>query len=122
MPYADPAKRRVFSKFRQRKYRLGHPSWRRDQHLRLTYGLTQDQWDAIFLAQGFRCAACQTLQAGRTNTGKDGCWHTDHDPLKKKGDLGFIRGILCHWCNLALHRHQTAISLRLLADYLEKHQ
>lgn len=119
MPYSDPVVNRNAAKLRQRKFRVLHPTNRRDQHLRLTYGITEEQWNNTFAAQGYRCASCHTLHAGRTSFGKSGCWHTDHDPDKKIGDPGFVRGILCHWCNIALHKHQTAASLRALADYLE---
>lgn len=106
---------------RREQLSLYNPTWRRDQHLRLTYGITQQQWDELFLKQGRSCAACKRHDAGRTKFGKGACWHTDHNPKYKKDDLRFVRGILCHWCNLAAHRHQTPATLRALADYLEQH-
>lgn len=121
MPYADPVKRRINNAHRQASFRVSHSSFRRDQHLRLTFGMTQPEWDDLFASQGFVCASCGSDKAGRTKQGKDGCWHTDHNPDKIKGEPGFVRGILCHWCNIALHKHQTPRTLRLLALYLEKH-
>jgi hypothetical protein len=76
---------------RQRKKRADHPTWRRDQHLRLTYGLTQIAWGALFEQQNRCCAACGNKTAGRTKFGKDACWHTDHNPAYTKGHPKFIR-------------------------------
>lgn len=121
MPYANPTEARHYGKLRQRKYRLDHPTWRRDQHLRLTFGMTQDDWAWLFLSQGGKCASCRTDTAGRTAQGREACWHTDHNPNRTKEDPQYVRGILCHWCNIAAHRHQTSTSLRSLADYLEQH-
>jgi hypothetical protein len=126
MPYAKTRagreKRRVQQQMRRDKLgmngRRAHRSW----HLFRTYGITADEWDIRFSAQGFRCAACGTLEAGRTFNRKSPAWHTDHNPAYPKGHPKFIRGILCHWCNIALHKRQTPSTLRALADYLEKHQ
>jgi hypothetical protein len=122
MPYKDPEKRRQASRTRQAKHRLAHPTFRRDQHLRLTFCITLHQWNMLFAAQGFACAACGSRYAGRTSNGKDSCWHTDHNPRLSKAHPHFIRGILCHWCNIALHSRQTPATLRALATYLERHQ
>lgn len=122
MPYADPAKRRKFDMLYMRRKRAKFPTWRRDQHLRLKYGMTQKAWDQMLAAQGYCCASCGRADPGRTKFGKDGCWHTDHNPTKQKGEPGYVRGILCHWCNIALHQYQTSQTLCALADYLERHQ
>ena len=56
------------------------------------YGLTLDQWDAIFESQGRKCKCC-----GTTTPGGRHLWVTDHDHAT---DL--IRGILCNHCNTTL--------------------
>jgi hypothetical protein len=121
MPFKDPLIRREKARLRMRRYRYTHPNYRRDQHLWLTFGITFDEWAERFKTQKFSCAACGTAQAGRSGQGKDGCWHTDHNPALTKADPRYVRGILCHWCNIALHRHQTPVTLHALANYLEKH-
>jgi hypothetical protein len=56
------------------------------------YGLTQEAWDAMFAAQGHRCATCHTVSLnGKAK------WHTDHCH-----ETGVVRGILCGLCNKAL--------------------
>lgn len=122
MPHKDIDKRRKYSREFKRAFQVRRPTWRRDQHLRLTFGITQVEWDALFERQGYCCAACGSNTAGRTSVGKDGCWHTDHNPAYTKGHLKFIRGILCHWCNLAANKRNTPATLRTLADYLERNQ
>ena len=109
---------------RKKRERLGSGGKRstRDKQLYCKYGITADDWDNLFMAQGNRCAACGTLQAGRTANGKGTAWHTDHNPEYAIGHSKFVRGILCHWCNIALHKRQTPSTLRALADYMEKHQ
>lgn len=56
------------------------------------YGLSPEQWDAMFEAQGRCCAICLTDDSG-------GRWHTDHDgTIGKKA----VRGILCVRCNIGI--------------------
>lgn len=57
------------------------------------YGLTQVTWDALFEAQGRRCASCGSQTSKRVRGG----WATDHDHA-----TGRVRGILCTLCNIAL--------------------
>ena len=80
------------------------------------FGLTVEQWDQLFCGQQRRCAACGSSDP------KGLFWHTDHNPNKRRGDSGFIRGILCGPCNLKAGKNTTSDELRALADYLEKHQ
>lgn len=87
-----------------------HARAMRDKHLRKTYGITADQWDAMFERQGNVCAICGSDDPGRSRG-----WHTDHDH-----ETGAIRGILCHGCNVALgHAGDSADRLRAMADYLD---
>lgn len=56
------------------------------------YGLTLEQWDTMFEAQGRRCACC-----GATSPGSKLGWHVDHVHGTKE-----IRGIVCLKCNQIL--------------------
>jgi hypothetical protein len=91
----------------------GHHSqawWRR--HLRKTYGLTLEAYDAILAAQGGRCPGCGTA-INRTLQGR---LAVDHDHA-----TGQIRGLLCSGCNLAVgNARDNPSTLRNLADYLER--
>ncbi len=64
----------------------------RRKALKRKYGITLEQWEELFTAQGQRCAICQRDHPGRTSG-----WALDHNH-----DTGEIRGILCHRCNVAL--------------------
>lgn len=88
-------------------------SLRAKSHLKCKYGISTEEWDAMFSAQGFRCASCKSGDP-RSKKG----WATDHDHKS-----GRVRGILCPGCNLALgHIDDDATRLRALADYIEAHQ
>lgn len=68
--------------------RLAAREAKRTAKLRRKYGLQPGDWDAMFEAQGRRCACCGT---------PDAAWHTDHDH-----DTGKVRGIICARCNTRL--------------------
>jgi hypothetical protein len=94
------------------RWRAAHPLAARNRARVRKYSITETEWDARFIAQGSCCAVCKKLEP----ESKKG-WHTDHNHV-----TGRVRGILCHWCNTALHKRQTPAILRGLANYLEKHQ
>lgn len=61
------------------------------------YGVTREQWLALFEAQGNCCACCRRSEpvwlASDNRTG----WHIDHDHATKQ-----LRGILCNGCNVMI--------------------
>lgn len=86
---------------------------RRASTIQRKYGLTAEQWDALFVAQGSACAnpSCRVVDPGSRSG-----WHTDHCH-----STGKVRGILCHGCNVAVgHAKDQPTVLRGLADYLEQ--
>ncbi|MFJ8041191.1 endonuclease VII domain-containing protein [Kitasatospora sp. NPDC096147] len=83
----------------------------RDARLRATYGLTTEEYQRLFEAQGGRCAICQETR--RTNLAVDHCHKTEA-----------IRGLLCQRCNgqlLARGARDRPEVLRRAAEYLEKY-
>lgn len=84
----------------RRLWAAAHPDKIRKYHLR-AYGLTEERYNAILLAQENSCGIC-----GANNPGGRGTWHIDHDHdccSKKASACGkCIRGLLCGNCNLAL--------------------
>lgn len=71
------------------------------------YKITQEQFDALFLSQGSKCAIC-----GRQDSGWKGRWHLDHDHSCCDGAKSCgkcIRGILCQPCNLLLARAKDSV-------------
>jgi hypothetical protein len=80
----------------------------RRRHLLVTYGITQEQYDTMFEAQGGVCAICGGKR--RYLLAVDHCHKT-----------GRVRGLLCKLCNgriLTAAKDDPAI-LRRAADYLE---
>lgn len=85
--------------------------YRRKQHFREKYGLTIEQRDELLQKQGGVCACC-----GATSPGNKYGWVVDHCH-----EVGIVRGILCHHCNVALGNvKDSAEHLYALITYLEK--
>lgn len=73
------------------------------------YGLTTDDWDRMFAAQGGTCAVCRG--------GDDRTLHVDHNHV-----TGVVRALLCWGCNVAIAMAgESSERLRLIASYLEEH-
>jgi hypothetical protein len=83
-----------------RQYRIDHPEevYRavRKYHLKKTFGITLEQYDAMLMKQGRRCAICNTTDP-RGRGKKETTWDIDHN-----AKTGEVRGLLCHPCNLVL--------------------
>jgi hypothetical protein len=80
----------------------------RASYIKRTFGLTPEEYDALFAAQDGVCAICQQRPAV----------HIDHDH-----DTGRIRGALCFGCNGGLGQFgDDPELLRRAIDYLEKHR
>ena len=60
-------------------------------HLRRTYGITLEQYDALVAQQNGGCAICDGPPT------RYGVFHVDHSHL-----TGGVRGLLCSRCNQAL--------------------
>jgi len=71
------------------KWRKANPG----AYKKLTYGITQEEYDALLVKQKGRCAICGTKRAG----GRHKVFHIDHDHT-----TGVIRGLLCWPCNAGL--------------------
>jgi len=84
------------------------------------YGLTADEWLAIFERQGGVCAVCRKLPStGRLNV--------DHEHVKGWKKLPaderkkYVRGLLCYVCNhRVLTRGVTVERLRGAVEYLSR--
>jgi hypothetical protein len=75
------------------------------------YGLTEVEYDAMWVAQGCRCKSCGCISI----THKKG-WCIDHNHA-----TGHVRGIICAPCNImAGHAKDVSAHLRLVADYLDR--
>lgn len=84
------------------------------------YGLTEETFAALIVAQGGRCAIC-----GTDDPGGRGAWHVDHDHACCPGRVTCggkcIRGLLCTLCKtgLGMFRDNPAI-LESALGYLNR--
>lgn len=83
--------------------RAAHGRW-----ILKTYGLTLEQYEALYEAQGGVCYICQRA------TGKTRRLAVDHDHA-----TGYVRGLLCKPCNSVLaHFRDDAATAWRAYDYL----
>lgn len=88
----------------------------RDGQLKRDFGITLEQYQALFVSQGGVCAVCQSAE-NDTRDGNRKWLAVDHDHTDNT-----IRGLLCTNCNNGIGRFKdNAIALRRAADYLEAH-
>jgi len=100
-----------FSKWHS-DYKTSHPMAARDAVRKWKYGITTEEWEAMFDAQGRVCKICG-INHPRSPRG----WHTDH-VLDENGKV-VVRGILCAHCNTSLKSYLTPALLRKMANYVE---
>jgi hypothetical protein len=105
-----------------KQYNFNHPEGRKEQqkryhkkhprsYLKRKYGLTLEQWELLFEAQGRCCAICKST----TPRFNRNWWSTDHDHV-----TGKFRGILCHKCNCALGNVDDSVyCLQRMVEYLQ---
>ena len=76
--------------------------------IKKTYGITGEQYEALYEAQGRTCAICKRA------TGKSKRLAVDHDH-----GSGFVRGLLCSTCNNILGYIRDDVALASgIASYL----
>ena len=104
---------------RQAQTHDDNPSRRRSIHLFRRYGLSLEDFESMFEAQGSACAICRTTSPGKRE------WTVDHDHSHHQNARGCrdcVRQILCYHCNLMLGMaRDNAETLRAAAEYLERH-
>jgi Recombination endonuclease VII len=86
------------------KYRTTHQKQvlayaRRYHWKKVGIDITDDDYDALFEAQGGLCAICRRPGGSRR-------LHVDHDH-----DTKYIRGLLCHKCNVGLGNFDDSVLL-----------
>jgi hypothetical protein len=88
----------------------------RDSVYRRKFGIGIEDYDAMFSAQGGRCAICNTDQP--TGHGaKNGRFSVDHDHA-----TGEVRGLLCAGCNTALGGFKDDVEIMKSAiHYIQGH-
>lgn len=79
------------------------------EHIGRTYGITAEEYQAIYEAQGGRCYICQRATGARRKLA------VDHDH-----DSGYVRGLLCRPCNHKVlgHLRDDTEALQRAINYL----
>ena len=84
--------------------RLAHGRW-----ILKTYGITSEQYEALYEAQGGVCYICRRATGATRKLAVDHCHVT-----------GWVRGLLCKPCNsLLAHVRDDEATLKRAAYYLE---
>lgn len=97
-------------------YQLNSAEIRKKLRLK-RYGITVDEYEAMYRKQRGQCAVCKAT-AGGVKHGKPTLLSIDHDHVTNK-----VRGLLCEKCNFAIGlMEDTPARLRQAAAYLEKHR
>jgi hypothetical protein len=87
-----------------------HQARHRRERLRARFGITVEQFDAMFAAQNGRCAICSTDDFGKVRP------HVDHCHI-----TGIVRGLLCAPCNQGLGNFRdNQDRLRKAIAYLDR--
>lgn len=82
-----------------------------DYHYQSEYGLTYQQVEDMKMAQGYRCAICETIFLSTKDA------HVDHSHT-----TGKVRQILCSSCNLGIGKFkESKETLQKAIEYLERH-
>jgi len=91
-----------------KKFALRH----RNDHLKRTFGITQDVYEELLESQSGRCAIC-----GSSNPGK----HVRHFDVDHGHTTGVVRGLLCNNCNRGLgHFQESEIVLIAALAYIRR--
>lgn len=131
IPYKTEDERRTAIRESRRRWHEKHPykydkerdysPRRQRQHtsrkLLKSFGITLEQYEEMFLAQGGVCAVCHEAETAGKN-GKPFRLAVDHDH-----ETGKIRQLLCMRCNFMLgHIENNKLLLEALQAYIKKHK
>lgn len=88
-PHPGPRCATHHRRVREKRRRASHAG-----HVTKTYGITAEEYDAIYRAQGGKCYICQRATGARRRLA------VDHDH-----GTGYVRGLLCKTCNYRVLGH-----------------
>jgi hypothetical protein len=79
--------------------------------LKSRYGITLEQYNAMYKAQGGKCAICEKAHR-----------HENALPVDHEHATGKVRGLLCHSCNRSLHWFDDPELAKRAQDYVAKYK
>lgn len=99
-------------RIKKKRYHETNPYIKRKSYLKLTYGLTLTDYDALYKQQNGLCKICQA-----NNAKNKGHKHLYVDHCHK---TGIIRGLLCFPCNSAIGQLEDNVeNMKRAIEYLE---
>lgn len=112
--YASNETYRQKTKDRVRKWEINNPERRAVVQAKASrkykFGITDEQYQSMIIAQGSCCALCGSQDHGRSGNGRRSTgkrkwvaknWNIDHSHK-----TGVVRGLLCHTCNVRLGAYE----------------
>jgi hypothetical protein len=101
---------RARKRTRRKNWEATNPKWFNKYRLKYAYGITEEEYNAMLVAQGGVCYICKSPPNGRALC-------VDHN-----GETGAVRKLLCGACNagIAMLKHNCDL-LRAAIAYLEEH-
>jgi hypothetical protein len=101
-----------------REFKRSKKDRSRDSYLRRTYGISEDEYNALKAYQGGRCFICRRATGASKNLA------VDHDHRHCPGKTGCrecVRGLLCSTCNQKVlgHLRDDIEAFRRVISYLE---
>jgi Recombination endonuclease VII len=84
---------------KRRRFKERYAKNHRRYHLQSAYGMLEEEYAALLLAQEGKCAICGAISISERVRGKNGMnsFVIDHDHV-----TGTVRGLLCNICNISL--------------------
>lgn len=108
----NPDKMKFYRARKSKEIQEKTKQWRLKNRLIRTYGISNDEWQAMFVAQGGTCLICDTHAKDlKRGLAVDHCH-----------DSGKVRGLLCHMCNQAIRLFKESVPrLQKAIAYLGSH-
>lgn len=108
----NPEKTKAIKRKACDKWFANNPDYHKNHWLKKAYGLTPEEFEAKWTAQGGKCAICE----GELK--RDKSTHVDHDH-----DTLQVRDLLCQTCNHGIGSLQDSVAVvEKAALYLRKHK
>ena len=93
------------SKVYYKEHKAEHRAVSRRYAMKKHYGMTEDDFNALYESQGGKCAICGK-PLNKVGGARDQVAHIDHDH-----ETGKVRGILCRLCNIGLGSFRDSLEL-----------
>lgn len=101
-------------RIRDREYSKNHPQRRRNSNLKRFYGIDNNEYDRMLIAQNYECKICKTKHEAHSRESR---LHIDHCHKSTK-----IRALLCTQCNKGLGHFRDSVEfLEIAIAYLKHH-